>query len=688
HYDSSNPTLAIDWTSYIEDTFDEGVNVDALNSAFGKAKAKLNAPDKKAGVFFTILYPNKFAGSRFGSLGGREVDMSKIEDRKYAVKWMIDEQLRLYTEAGYENLDLIGFYWLEEFMLRSSTDKDAKEIITYTAEYLHSLGLKFLWIPYHKARGYESWQDYGFDIACMQPNMYWDLSLGRERVVSSAKQSRELGMSVEIEVDHLALTNGVYYNRYLDYLSGCLETGAIDSIKMYYQGGKPATFYSACVSSNVRTRSIYDLTYKYAKGTLTQQDIEDNYTEVFELPQEVDWVSLDKEYVATAPYTSTGDSAYLDNDGKELTDGVIWGSQLGTEWHAFHSSKRDPDGRMSVTIDLGWVRSDLTNFIAIFNNVNDYGIGNPKNDVKIYISEDGTNFNLIAQPQLEESDIITFVNYESNAVTARYVKFSFTNSDANFVFCSEALVGVKNGGIGDVTSGKANVARGKKYTSEGIYVSNGTATYPDENGVTLTDSKLPTTSYFADAAFAGFNKNSPEVKSKGYATVSVDLGKTYSLDVFSVTAGSQKLSSGIGAPKGIQVYVSNDNKNWTFAGEATYKDSSLLTCVDATVVLTDAIDARYVQYRVLPHTESGSAAWMFLCEVSAYSSDFKSELGDVNANGEVNSLDYLLLKRACFNTYLFIGDERVRADINGDGTINSADYLLVKRIAFGTYKVS
>ncbi|MBO5869824.1 MAG: DUF4855 domain-containing protein, partial [Clostridia bacterium] len=134
HYDSSNPTLAIDWTSYIEDTFDEGVNVDALDSAFGKAKAKLNAPDKKAGVFFTILYPNKFAGSSFGSLGGREVDMSKIEDRKYAVKWMIDEQLRLYTEAGYENLDLIGFYWLEEFMLRTSTDRDAKEIITYTAE--------------------------------------------------------------------------------------------------------------------------------------------------------------------------------------------------------------------------------------------------------------------------------------------------------------------------------------------------------------------------------------------------------------------------------------------------------------------------------------------------------------------------------------------------------------------------
>ncbi|MBQ4316702.1 MAG: DUF4855 domain-containing protein, partial [Clostridia bacterium] len=469
HYDSDKPLKAIDWTSYVEDTFAEGVNVDALNSAFSKVKTRLNAPEKKAGVFFTILYPGEASGSNFGSLGGEELDFNKMEDRKYAVKWIIDEQLRLYTEAGHEHLDLIGFYWLEEYLFTSD-----KELLIYTADYLHSLGLKFLWIPYYEASQYKNWRDYGFDVACRQPNMFWDLALGKERVTECAEENSELGLAVEMEIDNLAVNNGLYYNKYIDYLMGCMETGAMNSIKMYYQAGKPAAFYTAYNSTDERSRSIYDLTYKYAKGTLTKEDLENKKVEVFALPESIDWVSIGKEYVATEPYTAGSGSPYLDNDGTELTDGVIWGAQLGSEWHAYHITKRDPDGRMSVTVDLGSVRSDLTNFIAIFNHVNDYGIGDPADNVRIYTSKDGKSFDLLAQPNLETSDIIAFVSYETSAVSARYVKFSFINSDKNFVFCSEALVGVKNSGIGYVTNGKVNVARGKKYTSEGIYAPYGT----------------------------------------------------------------------------------------------------------------------------------------------------------------------------------------------------------------------
>lgn len=63
-------------------------------------------------------------------------------------------------------------------------------------------------------------------------------------------------------------------------------------------------------------------------------------------------------------------------------------------------------------------------------------------------------------------------------------------------------------------------------------------------------------------------------------------------------------------------------------------------------------------------------------------------LGDVNNDKKVDSLDYLLVKRACFKTYTFSNDESKRADVNGDSKIDSSDYLLVKRIAFGTYKAS
>jgi hypothetical protein len=64
------------------------------------------------------------------------------------------------------------------------------------------------------------------------------------------------------------------------------------------------------------------------------------------------------------------------------------------------------------------------------------------------ISEDGENFETIATPELQYVDIISYVKYVCKPVSARYVKFSFINGKYNFVFCSEALVGV--GDVSDI----------------------------------------------------------------------------------------------------------------------------------------------------------------------------------------------------------------------------------------------
>ncbi len=445
HYWYSTPTKAIDWTSYVEDTFYDDRNVEALDTAFGRAKEALNAPDKKAGVFFTILYPGTPSGADFGSLGGKELDLSKMEDRKAAIKWIIDEQIRLYTEGNYENLDLIGFYWMEEYINATSD----KELFKYASDYLHSLGLKFLWIPHYRANGYAEWADYGFDVACRQPNRYWDGSLSKSRVETCVDTCESYGMSVEIELDQNALSNSDYYNRYLDYLEVCMQKGAMDTIKMYYQGGKEGVYYAASRSTHARARSVYDLTYKYAKGTLTQADIDEMRDESnivvppFTLPEDVDWISIGKKYVATQPYSDGSGAKYQDNDGKELTDGIIGTSDMGTDWHAFHVSRLDSDKRMSVTIDLGEVRDDLTDFLIQFNHIQLHGIGDPANDIKVYISEDGTNYRPIGEPELKYYEYTVYVHHKTIPLTARYVKFSFINSTGtNFVFCGEAAVGV------------------------------------------------------------------------------------------------------------------------------------------------------------------------------------------------------------------------------------------------------
>ena len=59
--------------------------------------------------------------------------------------------------------------------------------------------------------------------------------------------------------------------------------------------------------------------------------------------------------------------------------------------------------------------------------------------------------------------------------------------------------------------------------------------------------------------------------------------------------------------------------------------------------------------------------------------------GDVNQDGKLNSLDYLLVKRAVMGSYrLPEGRETLAADIDGNGKVNAIDYLLLKRIILGT----
>ncbi len=587
HGGTNNPTYATDWIDYVDDTFYEGKNVDALDTAMGNAKTALGNTDKKAGVFFSILYPS-YTQRSFGTLGGRSLNLSRKSDRQYAIKWIIDEQLNRFNDAGYTNLDLVGFYWLEE-QIYSNYDSS---MMNYAADYLHSLGLKFIWIPYYQADGYSEWDSYGFDLACMQPNLFWMTTPDYERVNDCATQCAKYGMSMQIEVS-ANVTASEYYYRYLTYLEGGINSGAINSVKMYYQDGKPAVFYNACYSQNPSYRSVYDLTYKYAKGTLKVSDLDYDLATDFVLPEDVDWVSYGKPYTGCASYVDGNGMAYQNVDGKELTDGKFGTALDGTEWHAYHNSLLDSEGRMSSTIDLGEVRTDLTHFMAHFHNYQQYGIGIPK-DIKIYTSEDGINFDLLAIPELKPYDNISYVKYVADTpVTARYVKLSLLNEGGNFVFCSEILVGVYTGNedLGGGSSG---------------------SDVPSDHSHTANNNWL-------------YNE---------------------SLHWLQCECG-QVINRGI--------HIKGD---WVVTKEPTMNATGLQTksCVTCKMVM---------ETEVIP--------------VLTY------DYGDVNMNEQVDSLDYVLLKRYYFATYNFDEGQIEIADINNNNEIETNDYLLIKRKYFGTY---
>ncbi|MBE6692362.1 MAG: hypothetical protein E7586_03390 [Ruminococcaceae bacterium] len=59
--------------------------------------------------------------------------------------------------------------------------------------------------------------------------------------------------------------------------------------------------------------------------------------------------------------------------------------------------------------------------------------------------------------------------------------------------------------------------------------------------------------------------------------------------------------------------------------------------------------------------------------------------GDINGNGEIDAVDYTMLKRAYFGIYAV---DLTAGDINGNGDIDAVDYTMLKRAYFGIYAIN
>ena len=256
------------WKYYIDNTFAEGKNVDAANDAAKQVSETLGV-DHKVKLFFSIFHTKPEYGDfpeKFGDLDGDGIDedMTSMDDRKKAIKWMIDEQLERYKQKERPYTELVGFYWFEEQV--SYNDPMELELIRYAGEYVRSLGYKMIWIPYYQAWGYDEWKSHGFDIACMQPNYAFHKDAKKERLYDNADLCKKFGLCYELEI--AGIHDPFDVHKYKNYLDAGVETGFMHSIKMYYQGGKD--FYSAFCSDNKLTHSVYDDTYLFAKEKLVK----------------------------------------------------------------------------------------------------------------------------------------------------------------------------------------------------------------------------------------------------------------------------------------------------------------------------------------------------------------------------------------------------------------------------------
>ncbi|WP_332091916.1 DUF4855 domain-containing protein [Paenibacillus sp. GYB003] len=258
----------------MDKTFAAAGDMQQLNEAAKEVGAKLNRPDHKVKVVLMIPNPGEFLND-FGDVdgdGGSESfnasvvgEEKALENRIKAVHWWLDQVRQRWQAANYSNLELVGMYWLEEQIGTSDTGPD---LIKAVSGQVHDRNLKLFWIPHSLAYKSFMWKDVGFDAAALQPNYFFG-GMDSDRLEDAANLAKQYGMSNEVEFDDRMLTDGVFRERYIEYLNSGVETGLMQKgFRAYYQGNNAV--YSLAVSKDpgLRLIPIRDQAYRRPEGNV------------------------------------------------------------------------------------------------------------------------------------------------------------------------------------------------------------------------------------------------------------------------------------------------------------------------------------------------------------------------------------------------------------------------------------
>ena len=243
------------WEWYLDRLFEKGKSLDALDKCIGKLKQEIGDPGFRHKIVLSQLIPVP-GNKHWGQLNGKDLDFDVVEDQLAACHWFINQLIDRFNAAGYENLDLHGIYWLDEDFVHN------KNLPKQLSPFIHEKGLEFSWIPYFKARGYERWQDEGFDIAYMQAGHAFSSPtepIPSKRLEEACDVARSYGMSMEFECDHNSMSqvpNSLQHNmwNYIDAFerNGVWENGAV----AYYTGSK--AFISMAENPSPGNRAVMD----------------------------------------------------------------------------------------------------------------------------------------------------------------------------------------------------------------------------------------------------------------------------------------------------------------------------------------------------------------------------------------------------------------------------------------------
>ncbi len=260
-----NGSVMTDWQWVIDDLFKENQQLDALDQTAKAVKDALGLDeDFTYKVTIGIYYPGAEM-KNFGDVDGDGIseDFSNYQDALKAFRWYIDQIEEKFYAQEFKNIELVGYYWWNEYV--DEGEPDIVTILNQLSDYVHSKDKDFFFIPWHCASGFDKWEKYGFDIACMQPNYVFNEKAPYSNLYNNAFLTEDYGLGVEMEIWEACLTNKVFYERYMEYIAWGVTTGYMtDTVNMYYQSYY--VYRDAAYSKEYMARRVYDTTYHYIKG--------------------------------------------------------------------------------------------------------------------------------------------------------------------------------------------------------------------------------------------------------------------------------------------------------------------------------------------------------------------------------------------------------------------------------------
>lgn len=267
-----------DWELYLQYTFKKGQDLYALDEAAGEVFKALHKTGSLR-VFLTMPFPT-ILDKEFGDIDGDGENeyCRTLEERLDILKWFGDKCTEEFSAAGFENLELAGFYWYREEVNYSESDHEA-ELVSEFNSYAAQKGLAVLFDPFYLSTGFDHWRELGFTGAVMQPNAAFTNSTAyyfeTEMLGEFAQSARRHELGVEIETAEPSAFSGNDYldagRKYESYLFYGAQCGYMQALKTFYQGAGPGSLYDFCKADvstpkGIYLRRLYDITYKFLKG--------------------------------------------------------------------------------------------------------------------------------------------------------------------------------------------------------------------------------------------------------------------------------------------------------------------------------------------------------------------------------------------------------------------------------------